>query len=117
MTRRSLLAGPALLTAAKGQARNPVIGTGDHRYEVIHDWPEPPGKLRFGNTHGIAVDSQGRLIVAHTVHKSSESPDAIAIFDEKGKFVKSWGAEMRGGAHGLIVRREGSEEFSITATT
>ena len=100
-----------LITAAKGQARLPVIGSGDHRYELNHDWPQLPDKLRFGNTHGIAVDSQGRLIIAHTVHRSSESPDAIAIFDEKGRFVKSWGADMRGGAHGLIVRREGSTEF------
>lgn len=112
MTRRALAAAaPLLLTQAKGQTRTPRTGSGAHTYEVIHDWPRLPGNLKFGNTHGIVTDSQGRVIVAHTVHKSSESGDAIAIFDAQGDFVKSWGAEMRGGAHGLTIRREGSDEF------
>ena len=112
MTRRQLVsAAPMLIGVAKGQAKFPVTGSGEHTYEIAHDWPRLPDKLAFGNTHGIAVDSENRLIVAHTVHKSSGSPDAIAIFDDKGKFVKSWGADMRGGAHGLILRREGSQEF------
>jgi hypothetical protein len=100
-----------LLTSAKGVPKLPVIGSGQHTYEVTHDWAQLPDHIRFGNTHGIVADSQGRLIVAHTVHKSSQSADAIAIFDADGRFVKSWGADLRGGAHGLTIRREGSEEF------
>jgi hypothetical protein len=114
VSRRGFLAAlalPQLLTSAKGAERAPVMGSGAHTYEVNHDWPQLPEDLKFGNTHGIVADAQGRLIVAHTVHKSSQSGDAIAIFDADGKFVKSWGADMRGGAHGLTIRREGSEEF------
>lgn len=96
---------------AMGQGRAPVVGEGAHQYEALHDWPQLPGTHRFGNTHGIVVDRQGRVIVAHTVHKESQSPDAIAMFDPDGKFIKSWGAEMRGGAHGLTLRQEGGEEF------
>ena len=29
----------------------------------------------------------------------------------KGKFVRSWGRQFKGGAHGLTIRKEGSEEF------
>lgn len=112
MTRRSLVqAAPFLLTTAKGQPRLPVTGKGAHTYEVHHDFLQLPSNLKFGNTHGIVVDAQGRIVVAHTVHKTSESPDAIAIFDASGKFVKSWGADLRGGAHGLVIRKEGSAEF------
>ncbi len=115
MTRRDLARAasvPFLVTAAKGQQKAGVTGTGEHTYEFQHDFLQIPDTLRFGNTHGIVVDSQGRIIVCHTVHKSSSSPDAIAIFDAGGRFVKSWGgAEMRGGAHGLTIRKEGGEEF------
>ncbi len=59
----------------------------------------------------MAVDSQRRIYVAHTVHPSSVSSDAIVVFDERGKFIRSFGSEFRGGAHGLDLRREGRDEF------
>lgn len=112
MQRRSFLAAaPFLLTAAKGQPALPRLGQGEHRYEALHDFLRPPSTLKFGNTHGIVVTGDGRIVLCHTVHKSSESPDAIAIFDAEGAFIKSWGADLRGGAHGLVIRREGSAEF------
>ena len=112
-TRRGFLGATTafVVTSAKGAPRAPVMGSGEYIYEVTHDWPQLPDDLKFGNTHGIVADSQGRLIVAHTVHSTSKNGDAIAIFDANGKFVKSWGADMRGGAHGLTIRREGSYEF------
>jgi len=114
-TRRGFLSATAAfaITSAKGAAKAPVMGSGEHTYEVTHDWPQLPDDLKFGNTHGVVADSQGRLIIAHTVHSTSKSGDAIAIFDADGKFVKSWGADMRGGAHGLTIRREGSDEFLL----
>lgn len=112
MLRRTILsAAPFLLTTAKGQAPTPRMGQGEYQYEALHDFLRPPPTLKFGNTHGIVVTSDGRIVVCHTVHKTSESPDAIAIFDAEGAFIKSWGADMRGGAHGLVIRREGSAEF------
>ena len=109
--RAFLVALPYLLTSAKGSPTQPVMGSGEHTYEVTHDFLQLPPQLKFGNAHGIVVDAAGRIIVAHTVHKTSESGDAIAIFDASGKFVKSWGSDMRGGAHGLTIRKEGSQEF------
>jgi hypothetical protein len=89
----------------------PRTGSGEFAYEVVHDWLVPPDNLKWGDTHGLAEDSQGRIYVAHTVHPGSVSLDAIAVFDADGKFVESWGAEFRGGAHGLDLRKEGSDEF------
>lgn len=115
MNRRHALAAasaaPFLFTSSKGAGKLPVTGAGAHTYEVTHDWAQLPDDLRFGNTHAIVADSQGRLIVAHTVHKSSASPNAIAVFDADGRFVTSWGADLRGGAHGLTIRKEGNAEY------
>jgi hypothetical protein len=39
------------------------------------------------------------------------------VFDSKGKFVKSWGKEFVGGAHGLHIRKEGSTEYLYLCDT
>jgi len=106
------LGAPAILGADdKSGNRLPIIGAGDHTYEVHHDWGELPASIRYGNTHGVIEDSQGRIFVHHTVNAASESPDSMVVFDKKGNFVKSWGKEFKGGAHGLHIRKEGSTEF------
>jgi hypothetical protein len=113
LTRRTLLAAaPAILGASdKTGSRRPVIGSGEHTYEAHHDWGELPAGLRWGNTHGVCEDSQGRIYIAHTVHASSERADTLVVFDEKGKFIRSWGSEFKGGAHGLHIRKEGRDEY------
>lgn len=95
----------------------PIVGQGDHTYEVIHDWGQLPVGCRLGNTHGVVEDSQGRIFVKHTVGKGSSCEDAILIFDAEGRFIKSWGREFRGGAHGLHLAREGREEFLYLCDT
>jgi len=103
---------PAILGAQdKAGTKRPVIGSGEHTYEVYHDWGELPPAIKYGNTHGVCIDSQGNIYIHHTVHATSQSPDAMVVFDEKGKFVKSWGADYRKGAHGLHIRKEGGTEF------
>lgn len=105
-------AGPTILGATdKAGRRRPIVGSGEHTYEVIHDWGRLPKHLRYGNTHGVRISASGFVHVHHTVHATSESSDSMVVFDADGKFVKSWGAEFRGGAHGLHISREGSEEF------
>lgn len=89
----------------------PILGEGSHRYRCLHDWLQPPTGMLFGDTHGLAQDSKGHIYVAHTVHPDSQVADAVCVYDENGKFLRSWGAEFRGGAHGLDLRKEGSQEF------
>jgi len=88
-----------------------ILGEGKYRYECIHDWLTPPSGLLFGDTHGVAQDSKGRIYVAHTVHANSTSKDAVCVYDSRGKYLRSWGSEFAGGAHGLDLRKEGNREF------
>ena len=75
------LTGPALITAAKGQAPLPRLGQGQgqHFYEASHDFLRPPPTLKFGNTHGIVVTGDGRILLCLTVHKSSDSAGAFRL--------------------------------------
>jgi hypothetical protein len=56
-------------------------------------------------------DSHGNIYVHHTVHATSDAADSMVVFDRKGTFVRSWGREFRGVAHGLHIRKEGGDEF------
>jgi len=115
-TRREFLASaaaaPLLLGLQdKSGSKLPVLGAGAHTYEAIHDWGTLPAHIKWGNTHGVVEDSQGHVHIHHTVHATSESPDTVVVFDRDGKFVRSWGRQFKGVAHGLELRREGSDEF------
>jgi len=116
MTRRSFVASgataPIILGAQdKAGSKAPVLGEGAWKYEAIHDWGELPSNIKWGNTHGVVEDSQGNIYVHHTVNKESDGADTMVVFDRKGKFVRSWGKEFRGVAHGLWLRKEGRDEF------
>ena len=71
---------PIVLGATdKAGTKRPIIGHGEHTYEVIHDWGELPGAIQYGNTHGVCEDSQGRIYIHHTVHGTSESHDTAIV--------------------------------------
>ncbi|MDB6132944.1 MAG: repeat containing protein [Verrucomicrobiales bacterium] len=108
---------PFIRAEDKSGLKNPILGSGEHTYECIHDWGELPNGIVYGNTHGAAEDSQGRIYVMHTVHRTSPKADAIVVFDADGKFVKSWGADFKGGAHGMHLANEGGAEFLYLCDT
>lgn len=95
----------------KAGTKAPVMGSGPYTYEAIHDWGTLPPHIKWGNTHGVVEDSQGHIHVHHTVHATSDSADTMVVFDRNGRFVRSWGKEFRGVAHGLHLQKEGREEF------
>jgi len=106
------LAAPMLLGMQdKAGTKAPVLGSGAHVYEAVHDWGTLPPSIRWGNTHGVVEEAQGHIYVHHTVHATSDSADTVVVFDDKGKFVRSWGADFKGVAHGLHLRKEGKDEF------
>ena len=118
VSRRKFLTSAALGAAAVGmapavlRADGPVIvGEGAHKYEWDSNWAKLPEGKKFGNAHSVAVSADGRVIV-HNM-----SADSVCIFDPEGKFIESWGKEYAGGAHGLQLRKEGTEEFLYLATT
>ena len=108
-TATAALAMPRVLTAQKSD-KQLVIGPGDHRYEVQHDWPQLPDKYSWQTTHNVAVDRDGLLYVIHEGRENLKDHPSIFVFDDKGKFVRAFGNQFQGGGHGLEVRTEGKEQ-------
>jgi len=104
---------PMIIADDKPAEKNPILGEGKYQYECIHGWAQLPEGMKFGNTHMVQEDAQGRIFI----HHQNGAPDSVFIFDPNGKFIKSWGKEWRGGAHGMQMRKEGNEEFLYLATT
>lgn len=102
---------PTLLGAEKkSQGRPVVVGRGEYRYEALHNWGEVPDHIQWGDTHGVAVDEAGFIYVKHR-SQGDEPMDGIVVFDETGKFVRSFGKEYHRGGHGIDIRKEGGQEF------
>lgn len=110
--------GPMLLGVEdKAGSQAPRVGTGPHTYECDHDWARLPGELEWQTTHNVAVDSAGLVYVTHEGHKGRKGTDTVMVFDEKGKFVRSFGSEWHTGGHGIDIRKDGSEEFLYLTNT
>jgi hypothetical protein len=103
-------AAPHVLTAQKTDSRL-VIGEGEHRYEVIHHWPQLPDRYTWQNTHNVAIDRDGLLYVIHEGRENLKDHPSIFVFDPEGKFIRAFGQQFQGGGHGLEVRTEGKEQF------
>lgn len=112
-----MLGAPAVRASDKSGLGPIILGSGEHQYECTHDWAQLPsdGGIAFGNTHGVAFDKAGNCYIKHTVHSTSRKADAVCVFDPDGRFVRSFGAEYRGGAHGLHLAREKDGEFLYLA--
>ncbi|HZL33687.1 MAG TPA: hypothetical protein VFC78_00170 [Tepidisphaeraceae bacterium] len=124
ISRRSFVKAAAGVTAAyavpnilraqdKAGAKTPVLGSGQHTYELVPGWGQLPDGKRYGNTHAVIETEDGRIFI----HNASPTGDATCIFDPDGKFIKSWGKQFAGGAHGMDIRKEGNEEFLYLAPT
>ena len=88
-----------------------IQGVGEHTYELVEYWGVLPDHVKYGNTHGVAEDAQGRIYV----HNQSPTGASMVVFDGDGKFIKAWGAEFCKGAHGLQLSKEGRDEFLYLA--
>jgi len=102
---------PTILRAEnKSGSANPILGSGEHTYETIHNWGQVPDHIKWGETHGVAIDETGLIYIKHR-SSAKEPMDAIVVFDPDGKFVRSFGKEYHGGGHGIDIRKDGGEEF------
>ena len=104
------MAPPQLLLANKNP-KQIVIGEGEHRYEVQHDWARLPARYSWQTTHNVAVDAEGLLYVIHEGRENQKDHPSIFVFDRKGRFIRAFGAQFQGGGHGIEVRTEGREQF------
>lgn len=101
---------PSILTASRTTPPI-VIGTGDYRYEVLHNWPQLPPQFTWQTTQGAAIDRDGCLYVIHNGVREQANHPAIFAFDPTGKHIRSFGQEFQGGGHGIEVRQEDDEQF------
>jgi len=114
----STVAFPSLLCAAdKSGTKRALVGTGEHIYECHHGWGELPSHLKWGETHGVAVDAQGFIYIKNNTGPSGlRHQDCIVVFDPNGKFVRSFGDEysaynIHTVGHGIDIRKEGGTEY------
>src|SRR5688572_28322589 len=106
----AVLGAPMVLTAGKTESKL-VVGEGENRYEVEHNWPQLPDKYTWQTTHNVAVDKTGNLYVIHEGRADLRDHPSIFVFDPEGKYVRSFGNQFQGGGHGIEIREEGGQEF------
>ena len=106
----AVLGAPAVLTASKTDSTL-ILGEGDYKYEVIHEWPQLPEKFTWQTTHNVAVDKANNLYVIHQGLADQSDHPSIFVFDADGKYVRSFGNQFQGGGHGIEIRDEGGQEF------
>ena len=105
---------PAILGAQDKAGDKPlIVGSGDHTYQWIDNWAKLPDGKRFGNTHAVVETADKNMLI----HNASPTGDCTCVFDPDGKFIKSWGREYSGGAHGMDLRSEDGKEFLYLAPT
>lgn len=81
-------------------------------YSIVHDWGMLPDHIRWGKTHGVVIDREERVHIAHTSCPESTCKDAVVVFDRDGRFLYSWGDQFVGHAHGLVlVELSDGDEF------
>lgn len=125
MNRREFLAATAVATSGpvllgmtrKSDEPNPVIGTGEHKYQCFHNWGELPGEFEWQTTHNVALDSAGLVYITHQGLPKKKGMDTTFVFDAKGNYVRSFGRDWHGGGHGIEIRKEGNEEFIYFSNT
>ncbi len=89
-------------------------------FDFDHAWAKLPKDLsegfRYGLTHGVAVDSQDRVYIAHTGHAENTFKDCILVFSENGELLDSFGEEFAQHAHGLDIfqEKDGTEVIYLT---
>ena len=78
MNRREFLAtaavastGPTLLGMnRKADEPNPVIGSGEHKYQCFHNWGELPADYAWQTSHNVALDAAGMVYITHQGSKA-----------------------------------------------
>ena len=97
---------PDSSSSATAPITSPVqTGQGDLTYTTVPGWGKIPGQEYIGSTHGgIVVDKSGKIYV------STNGPKTLAVFEENGKFIKSFGPEFKG-IHGMNIHTDNGTEF------
>jgi NHL repeat len=74
-----------------------ILGSGEHRYQVVEDWAKLPDGWNLKDVAAVAVDSKDQVYVFNR----GEHP--MLVFDRDGNFLRSWGEGVFSRAHGLDI--------------
>jgi len=74
-----------------------VLGSGEHRYQVVEGWAKLPDGWEFKDVAAVGVDSKNNVYVFNR----GEHP--MIVFDSEGNFLRSWGEGLFRRAHGLDI--------------
>ena len=74
-----------------------ILGSGEHRYEVVENWAQLPEGWEFRDVAAVACDSQDRVYVFN------RGAHPMMVFDRDGNFLRSWGEGAFPRAHGLHI--------------
>jgi DNA-binding beta-propeller fold protein YncE len=66
-------------------------------FEPMPDFLQLPADVTLGQCSAVDFDSKGRLYLFHRGKRP------ILVFDREGKFIRSWGDNLIGKAHGLRI--------------
>jgi hypothetical protein len=75
----------------------PQTGTGEYRYEVVHDFFKLPPGQSFGMISRVAADAQDRIYV----FQRKDPP--VVVFERDGKYLGAWGSGEVTDPHGLKI--------------
>ena len=104
----ALAALPLSCTAMKIPAYRPatdgLVGHGDFRYKVHHDWQQRRD-LPVKDCHEMVQVPDGRLFLL-----TNHTANNVVIYDRSGKVLDTWG-DRYPGAHGLSLAMEGETPF------
>lgn len=106
-----ITAAPFVHAQSKTDSQPLITGQGDYQYEVTHNWAQLPSEFTWQTTQATVVDKNGFVYLNHTGDFNKKQHPNVFVFDENGKYVRSFGEYFQGGAHGLDLREEDGEEF------
>lgn len=75
-------------------------------YQPVPNFLRLPNDIRLGPCSAVAINSKGEMYLFH------RGPQPILCFDASGEFLRSWGDDLVGMAHGIRV--DGDDNVWVT---
>ena len=73
-------------------------------YRLVRGFPQMPPGVKLGAVSGVATDAESHVLVFHR----GDADRPVLVFDDQGKFIRSFGAGLFTSTHGLRVDPQGN---------
>ena len=77
-----------------------ILGSGEHRYRVVENWPKLPEGWNLTDVAAVAVDSKDRI------YAFNRGAHPMVVFDRDGNVLRTWGEGVFNRAHGLHIGQQ-----------